>query len=70
MAKIIFAFSYDTETTEGTFTGNIDPQLALQILQNLVIADSVQRITAQQKTENVTKIEPERLKRRKKNADK
>lgn len=40
---LIFAFSQDTKTLERTWAGNIDPQIALQILQGLAIADAVQK---------------------------
>ena len=41
----VFTFAFNPETKEGTFAGNIEPQLALSILQNLVVAHAVQRAT-------------------------
>jgi len=35
--QIIYAFTFNTETKEATFSGNVKPLVALQILQNIVI---------------------------------
>lgn len=48
MPLIIFTFAFQTETKEATFSGNIPPAQALQILQDIVIADLVKK---QQKAE-------------------
>ena len=51
MPLIIFAFSLKTETQEAAFSGNIEPQVALQILQQLVIANAIkQAIKDKEKT--------------------
>ena len=43
MPLIIFSFSFNPETQEAAFAGNIEPQLALQLLQQLTIAEMVRR---------------------------
>jgi hypothetical protein len=40
---IIFAFSINQTTNEAVFSGNIDIQQALQLLQQLAIIDAVQK---------------------------
>ena len=40
---LIFSFSINPETQEAVFAGNIEPQQALAILQNIVIAELVRR---------------------------
>lgn len=39
----IFTFTFNPETQEAAFAGNIEIQQALQILQQLVIADAVKK---------------------------
>ena len=39
----IFTFSFKPETNEAAYAGNIDIQQALQILQQLAIADAVRK---------------------------
>jgi len=46
----IFTFSFNPERKEAAFAGNIEIQQALQILQQLVIADAVNK-AAQLKAE-------------------
>jgi len=41
MPLIIFTFSVKTETQEAAFSGNISAQQALQILQQIVIAEGI-----------------------------
>ena len=41
MPLIIFTFSVKTETQEAAFSGNISAQEALQILQQICIAEAV-----------------------------
>ena len=41
--QIIFTFTFNPETKEGTFAGNIDPVAALHILQDLVVAEMMRR---------------------------
>ena len=43
MAQIIFAFTINTETQEAVFSGNVELPAALQVLQQLTIADGVKR---------------------------
>lgn len=40
---VIFTFSVSQETQEAVFAGNVEPQVALQILQSIVIANAVAR---------------------------
>ena len=40
---LVFTFSIDPEKNEAAFAGNIGLQQALQILQNLVVADAVNK---------------------------
>ena len=40
---LTFTFSINPETQEATFAGNIEPQQALAILQNIVVAELVKR---------------------------
>jgi len=46
---ITFSFAFNPETKEGTFAGTCDPMMALSILQQLLIANAIQK--AQQKKE-------------------
>ena len=41
MMQILFCFTFNTETKEAIFSGNIEILEALQILQGLAIADGV-----------------------------
>lgn len=41
MATVVFAFTYDTETKNGTFVGNCDPIQSLNILQSLIVANAI-----------------------------
>ena len=41
--QIIFTFTFNPETKEGTFAGNIEPVAALHILQDLVVAEMMRR---------------------------
>ena len=38
---LIFQFAHNPETRETAFSGNIDPQAALGVLQSIVIANAV-----------------------------
>lgn len=49
---LLFAFSIDQDTKEATFAGNIEPQVALQILQSIVIVEAVK-----QARQNEVKVE-------------
>ena len=40
---IIFSFALNPETQEAAIAGNIEPQVALQILQQLVIANAIKQ---------------------------
>ena len=44
--QLIFTFTINTETNEAAFGGNVEPSAALQVLQNLVIADGIRRAQA------------------------
>jgi len=48
--QALFAFTFDPEKKEGTFTGNIEPQIALQILHMLIAA--VEDVKAEQQTQS------------------
>ena len=41
--QLIFAFTFNTETQEATFAGNIESQAALQLLQQIVIVEAVRK---------------------------
>ena len=43
MPLILFSFSFNPETQEAAITGNCEPMVALQILQQLVIANAIKR---------------------------
>jgi len=47
--QIIFTFTINLETQEAAFAGNIEPQAALQILQQIVIMNTVQKISNERK---------------------
>lgn len=40
--QIIFAFTINPDTKEAAFSGNITPGVALQLLQDIVIAQAVE----------------------------
>ena len=40
---LTFTFTVNPETQEATFAGNIEPLAALQILQQLVIAEAIKK---------------------------
>ena len=40
---IIFTFALNPQTQEAAFAGNIEPQMALQILQQLIIAEAIRK---------------------------
>ena len=39
--QILFAFTMNPETKKASFTGNVEPDVALKILQDIVIADAI-----------------------------
>jgi len=41
MPQIIFAFTMETETKEAVFSGNVSPATALQVLQEIVVAQAI-----------------------------
>ena len=43
MPQIIFTFTVNTDTQEAAIAGNIEPQVALQMLQQLVIANAIKQ---------------------------
>jgi len=43
MPQVIFTFTVNTDTQEAAIAGNIEPQVALQILQQLVIANAIKQ---------------------------
>ena len=43
MPLILFSFVLQTETQEAAIAGNCEPMVALQILQQLVIANAIKR---------------------------
>ena len=49
MPLIIFSFAFNPETKEATFSGNVEADVALTILQRLVVAQAVQRAASQAK---------------------
>ena len=53
----IFTFSYNPETKEAAYAGNISLPEALNILQNLVIADAVNKARELDKQAKDVKIE-------------
>ena len=44
---ILFAFSYDPETKKASMAGNITAREAVQVLQELLIADAVRKAKAE-----------------------
>lgn len=55
MPIIIFAFTFNPETKEGAMAGNIDPVEAAQLLQQLAIADAIQKAQKPAKTKKEEK---------------
>lgn len=47
----IFTFSFNPETKEAAYAGNLGLQEALQILQQIIIADAVRKIRENEKRE-------------------
>jgi hypothetical protein len=43
MPLILFSFCFETTTKEAAVGGNIDPQVALQVLQQIVVASLVEK---------------------------
>ena len=43
MPLILFSFSFNPETQEAAIAGNCEPMVALQLLQQLVIANAIKR---------------------------
>jgi len=43
MPLIIFTFFLNTKTKEAALAGNIPPQQALQVLQQIVIAEAIKQ---------------------------
>ena len=43
MPQIIFTFTVNTDTQEAAIAGNIPPQQALQVLQQIVVAELVKQ---------------------------
>ena len=48
MSLALFSFSINLETQEAAIAGNIEPQVALQILQQLVIANAIKQARQQE----------------------
>ena len=51
----LFAFSYNSKTGEANFAGNLGIQEALQILQQLAIADAVRKARETDKQQEADK---------------
>ena len=49
MPQILYSFTFNTETKEAVKAGNIDSRTALQILQDIVIAEAIGVATPQSK---------------------
>lgn len=58
MPQVIFTFTINTDTQEGNFAGNVEPKVALNILQQLVIADAVKRNNGDVHHEEAVRNEP------------
>lgn len=52
---LIFTFAINPETKEATFSGNVQPAVALKILQDIVIADAVSKAEASKKPKDKEK---------------
>ena len=55
---IIFSFALNPETQEAAIAGNIEPQVALQILQQLVIANAIKQARQQEIKEETVEGAP------------
>lgn len=53
--QVIFTFTLNTETKEASMAGNVEPEAALQILQQLVIAQAMQRARQSEADKKVAK---------------
>lgn len=51
---ILFSFAIDTTNNEATFSGNIDPLVAAQLLQGLAIANAIEK---GKNSQNLDKVE-------------
>ena len=49
MSLILFAFSFNPDNQEAAFSGNVEAEVALTILQRIVVAQAVQRTANQAK---------------------
>ena len=58
--QLLFAFTLNTETNEATFAGNIDIQQAVQVLQQLAMADMLQKAKAQTREEIMLELEAQK----------
>lgn len=52
--QVLFAFTFDLETQNVVFAGNVTPQAALQMLQAIVIAEAVQQAQEVAETKEAT----------------
>ena len=53
--QLIFTFTFNPETQEAAFAGNVDIQVALQILQQLTLAEMIRRSKEAQEPEKEEK---------------
>lgn len=53
--QIIFAFTINPETKEADWCGNVQPAVALQILQKIVIAEAVNKVETSKKPKDKEK---------------
>jgi len=58
MPQVIFTFTVNTDTQEAAIAGNIEPQVALQILQQLVIANAIKQARQQEIKEETVEGAP------------
>ena len=58
MSLALFSFSINLETQEAAIAGNIEPQVALQILQQLVIANAIKQARQQEIKEETVEGAP------------
>ena len=59
--QLIFTFTLNTETKQIAFAGNMEPQAALSMLQQLVIADAINKAQAAKSIKEEKKDEPDRV---------
>lgn len=52
--QIIFTFTFNTETQEAAIAGNVGVQQALQLLQQLAIADAVNKAKLDKDSKDAT----------------